>query len=293
VAEEPCIGGVPWIHDVFNDCVNTPLKLTGFILGCISLVLWLVPLFPQLYENYRNRRCEGLSIYFLLFWMVGDTCNMIGAVLTKQTPLQQIIGVYYIAQDMVLLSQFTYYTRLRTARQATMTSSTIVVPFLLLGVIATLSATGSHASRPAIRLPAGRSLGADPDSLTAPPIFDSLTEVAGYVIGIVAAICYFAGRIPQLLRNYYRESCEGLSIAMFYIIVAANLTYGFSVLLESDGWKYLFRHLPWLAGSLGCCFFDAMMIGQYYYYARRNAVATAAAGAIEREGLLEEADHDD
>jgi len=34
------------------------------------------------------------------------------------------------------------------------------------------------------------------------------------------------------------------------------------------------------------------MIGQYYYYARRNAVATAAAG-IEREGLLEEADHED
>lgn len=44
--------------------------------------------------------------------MIGDTCNMVGAVLTHQQPLQQIIGVYYIIQDMALLSQFFYYTKI-------------------------------------------------------------------------------------------------------------------------------------------------------------------------------------
>lgn len=36
---------------------------------------------------------------------------MFGAILTHQQPLQQVIGVYYIIQDCVLLGQFVYYTR--------------------------------------------------------------------------------------------------------------------------------------------------------------------------------------
>lgn len=87
------------------------------------------------------------------------------------------------------------------------------------------------------------------------------------------------------MRNYYRKSCDGLSIVMFYIIVAANFTYGLSVLLESTGWIYLLRHFPWLAGSLGCCFFDFLMIIQYYYYKRKN---TASMTSDERDSLLEE-----
>jgi len=109
------------IVQFFGDCVDSGLKLVGFVVGCISLLLWLVPLFPQLYANYRNQRCEGLSIYFLLFWMIGDACNMLGAVLADQQPFQKIIGVYYLLQDMVLLGQFTYYSlKIRARRNASL-----------------------------------------------------------------------------------------------------------------------------------------------------------------------------
>ncbi|KAF7637956.1 hypothetical protein Mgra_00002659 [Meloidogyne graminicola] len=289
-----CPNGTKWILNVFGDCVDSSLKMFGFSIGLISLFLWLVPLFPQLYENYKQKRCEGLSIFFLMFWLIGDTCNLLGALLTHQQPLQQWIGFYYIIQDMVLVGQFFYYTRIypntiggETAR----TNAAVIIPVSILGFFGIFSFIADHSFLS--NLHKGRSLSSESvpivtqNNLMFPPIFDGYKDLLGYVIGTIAAFCYFAGRIPQLLRNYYRKSCEGLSITMFYIIVLANFTYGLSVLFEATGWRYLLRHLPWLAGSLGCCVFDVIMIGQIYYYNRKIVTTTIT---DEREGLLREDD---
>jgi uncharacterized protein with PQ loop repeat len=275
-----CTNGIEWILNVFGDCVDTHIKLAGFIIGFISLILWLVPLFPQLYENYTRKRCEAFSIFFLLFWIVGDTCNMIGAILTNQQPLQKIIGVYYICQDIVLFSQYFYYTKVyprRNQNQGVLVSP-IVVPVLLFGTFAgsyffpITSYNYGSAVAPSVIGRRLLSISSSPsDSLKMPPIFESYTDAVGYIIGSFASFCYFAGRIPQIRQNYYRRSCEGLSPLMFYIIIVANLTYGLSVILETTGWHYIIRHLPWLFGSLGCCFFDCIILIQYYYYKRRNS----------------------
>lgn len=263
---------------VFGDCIDTNMKLAGFIIGCISLVLWLVPLIPQLYENYRRKRCEAFSFFFLLFWfvyalsfgtdfnfcrIVGDLCNMVGAILTNQQPLQKVIGVYYICQDIILLSQYAYYSKVYPQR--VQNNSVIVVPVLLFGFFGLSGSSPSHTITK-------RSFMSQ-DTVQMPPIFDGYSDLAGYIIGSFASFCYFAGRIPQIRTNYYRKSCEGLSPIMFYIIIVANLTYGFSVILETTGWLYIIRHLPWLAGSLGCCFFDCVILSQLYYYKKRNSVA--------------------
>lgn len=40
--------------------------------------------FPQIYENYRNSNASSLHLAFLIQWILGDSLNLIGAVLTGQ-----------------------------------------------------------------------------------------------------------------------------------------------------------------------------------------------------------------
>lgn len=64
---------------------------------------------PQILENFRRHSASGLSLLFIIVWLLGDVFNIIGAILQGVLPTMTILAVYYTFADLVLLSQCFYY----------------------------------------------------------------------------------------------------------------------------------------------------------------------------------------
>ena len=47
---------------------------------------WVVVFSPQIIENFRRSSAEGLSIEFVIIWLLGDFANIIGAVMQRVLP---------------------------------------------------------------------------------------------------------------------------------------------------------------------------------------------------------------
>ena len=79
------------------------------ILGSISLYCWIVVFLPQIYENYSRSSSEGLSIEFIIIWLIGDIFNVLGSVLQKLIFTAILLAVYYTIADIILLIQCLKY----------------------------------------------------------------------------------------------------------------------------------------------------------------------------------------
>ncbi|MCJ1475864.1 hypothetical protein MMC13_004528 [Lambiella insularis] len=79
------------------------------ILGSVSIACWIVVFSPQIIENFRRSSADGLSLIFIIVWLLGDVFNILGAVLQGVLPTMTILAVYYTLADIVLLGQCFYY----------------------------------------------------------------------------------------------------------------------------------------------------------------------------------------
>jgi solute carrier family 66 (lysosomal lysine-arginine transporter), member 1 len=61
---------------------------------------------PQIYENYYLQSGEGLSILFVIVWLLGDLSNLFGAVMGGLLPTVIILALYvstWIASHMKVI----------------------------------------------------------------------------------------------------------------------------------------------------------------------------------------------
>ncbi|KAJ1992099.1 hypothetical protein H4R33_001155 [Dimargaris cristalligena] len=90
-------------------CSQSWTGLIAQLCSGISIVCWLCALTPQIYLNWRSGNTESLSLSFILIWLSGDICNLLGCFLTNQLPFQKFLGIYFCTFDSMLCFQLFYY----------------------------------------------------------------------------------------------------------------------------------------------------------------------------------------
>lgn len=89
--------------------LNLDVEAISGICGSISIACWVVVFSPQILQNFQRGSTEGLSIHFLIVWLLGDVFNILGAVIQGVLPTMVILAIYYTIADIVLLLQCFYY----------------------------------------------------------------------------------------------------------------------------------------------------------------------------------------
>lgn len=90
------------------------------------------------------------------------------------------------------------------------------------------------------------------------------------VFGYLSAALYLGSRIPQILLNFERKSCDGISFLFFLFACIGNLTFILSVVVISTDAKYLFVNASWLLGSSGTLIMDFIIFIQFFAYGIKN-----------------------
>lgn len=265
------------------------------ITGSISLACWIIVFAPQIYENFRRKLSEGLSLLFIVLWLAGDVFNVLGSVLQGVLPTMIILAIYYTLADMVLLWQCLVYGNgddtdlihlspanpmsddvletvlsgdrngdLEAASEDSSSSmsplATALFKTLMVSLVISAGLLGWYISYVKNGGPSKHRK--HPSEL----VFDPLAQFFGWL----CAVFYLGSRVPQILLNFHRKSCEGISFMFFLFACLGNLTYVISILAIDMSWHYLWVNSSWLAGSLGTLALDFTIFVQFFLYNEGN-----------------------
>ncbi|WVQ82764.1 hypothetical protein IAT38_004896 [Cryptococcus sp. DSM 104549] len=257
------------------------------VAGYMSIALWIVVYTPQIWENYQLQSGEGLSVPFIILWLLGDITNLFGGVMANLLPTVIILAVYYTVCDLILLFQVYYYRRFPSPSAHTHVTtddeSTPLLPeprqpkpllppgleYPLLLAFVLLSGAGAWWL-------------SDKDDVHVPEDPEVTLEWKSQALGWTSAVLYLGSRIPQIIHNY-KTRCAGLSLAMFFFAISGNITYVLSILLKSLNPRYILANAPWLAGSGLTVFLDLFVLAQFAVFSYQDKIKAREGKAFAEE----------
>ncbi|KAI8639794.1 PQ loop repeat-domain-containing protein [Parasitella parasitica] len=310
---------IQWIYSMFGSCVYGYADALSIFLGYASIFCWLNAQVPQMIENYKLKSADGLSLYLLYFWLAGDLGNMFSCVLNHQLPFQTYLSGYFVSTDLILLCQYFCYSNNRNEKSLCTDKFSshdqsdeynhFDEEFVFPEEYACLESTkttkdvgygtinGNYSSKKTLymgMLLFGCKLGMG-STISTSTIQGGSTQVVqsaitfGWVLAWVCTSFYILSRVPQIHKNHKRHSTQGLSLALFSFAVCGNITYAASILFHPGRTTESFlESLPYLSGSLGTLFLDAVIFGQFLVYRKQNnnVVNVGATVAVTRTSSL-------
>jgi len=255
-----------------------PSEELSSALGWVSLACWIVVYSPQLWENYTLQSGQGLSVLFVLIWLIGDVCSLVGGVIAQLVPTVLILSTYYLVCDSSLLFQIYYYRWKNPHADQVITQQIEPIEDTpLLGNTVEPKrrnrwSMGNEVLKYSVCLVfvfAAGLLAWVIDLKIRGPMLprepEGIVEWRSQILGWFSATLFVGARIPQILKNV-ETKCEGLSPALFLFAISGNTTFTLSICVVSTKMKYLLANAPWLAGSVLTVFLDLFVLGQFVYY---------------------------
>lgn len=218
---------------------------------------------------------------------------MFSCVLNHQLPFQTYLAMYFVVTDLILLFQYFYFGKgeqLMKEEALNMVENNDEESSLVLTKtredILPVSQYGSTDKNKTTAfmglLLFGCKLGLGSTFTTQIGTDEpELPMTLGWLLAWMCTTFYLVSRIPQIHKNHKRHSTQGLSLWLFSFAVSGNLTYALSILLHPGHTrKSLFESLPYVAGSFGTLFLDAIIFGQFMYY--RNSTKNLVTNTLSR-----------
>ncbi|KAF3919908.1 hypothetical protein ABW21_db0209048 [Orbilia brochopaga] len=238
-----------FVSSQLQTCIPTPVTFFSSVAGLLSITAWLFAQLPQIIKNYRQQSSESLSFMFILIWCLGDSSNLLGAILLNQMTFQKVVAAYYVLVDVVLVTQWRWYNRpskkaadeIDGSRRASASgrdkesrlaaananpdagrakpkpANVFMTLALLLHIVRAAPIT--TAAAPSDELDKGRLL--------------------GMILGWSSTVLYLSSRLPQIYLNHQRRSVSGLSPLLFAAAFCGNFCYSASLLLNPSAWRDL------------------------------------------------------
>jgi len=279
----------------------------GSFIGWISIGCWIVVYTPQIWTCYVLKSGDGLSVAFLIIWLIADLAAWVGAAIQDLLPTVQYLAAYYTLCECTLLGQVYWYRYRRRLhphlytplspidesapllpdveiesvkrRRLSETQRNVlgygfgIIVILLVGVMGwKISGQGGKLKHGKGSPGQGRVGGGLPEE-----VWDSSAQVVGWL----SALLYIGARFPQIRKNVHTK-CVGLAMGFFCFSLAGNFTYSASILIPSLQPQHIWVNLAWLAGSLGTIALDFFVLGQFWVYRHERRAML--------QGLTEEED---
>lgn len=270
-----CPNGTKWVWDILKECADDARDMASIYLGLVSILCFMVSSLPQYYQSCKTGNMDSaISIWFLLLWLGGDSCNMVGSYLADQLPLQTYTAVYYVSADLLMLAMYVYY-KSRNSRLERRTILNVVGMACVVSFSGSLFHVSVVDSKQEVSMFRSRALLSVSDSSSVRAF--TTKEIIGFTIGSVSSVLYLCSRLPQMYTNFKRKSTEGVSYFLFALVILGNTLYGLSVLLKNPDpgqgeSNYMIHHLPWLIGSLGTLTLDVIISIQFIIYRNRPSL---------------------